>query len=82
VREPAGSDEVFRVTEPAGGVAGGPALSAAVDELVEAAVRGDELAIHKALTDLIPSFVSSLHLPERRSSDRRIAERAWSTRVE
>jgi FlaA1/EpsC-like NDP-sugar epimerase/UDP-N-acetylmuramyl pentapeptide phosphotransferase/UDP-N-acetylglucosamine-1-phosphate transferase len=82
VREPAGSEEVFRVTEPAGSVVGGPALAAAVDELVEAAARGDELAIHKALTDVIPSFVSSLHLPDRRRSDRRIAERAWPTRVE
>jgi FlaA1/EpsC-like NDP-sugar epimerase len=63
-REPAGSDEVFRVTEP-GGVPGGAALAARVDELVDAAVRGDVLAIHKTLTDVIPTFVSSLHLPDR-----------------
>lgn len=79
-REPAGSDEVFRVSEPSG-VAGGPALAAAVDELVDAAARGDELAIHKTLTDLIPSFVSSLHLPDRPASDRRIAGRG-RTRIE
>jgi FlaA1/EpsC-like NDP-sugar epimerase len=61
IREPAGSDEVFRVSEPSGIEAG--RLSAKVDEVVAAAARGDALSIHKTLSEIIPNFVSSLHLP-------------------
>ena len=38
-------------------------LAAKVDEVVAAAARGDVLSIHKTLSEIIPSFVSSLHLP-------------------
>jgi FlaA1/EpsC-like NDP-sugar epimerase/UDP-N-acetylmuramyl pentapeptide phosphotransferase/UDP-N-acetylglucosamine-1-phosphate transferase len=80
-REPAGSDEVFRVTEP-GGVPGGAALAGKVDELLDAAARGDVLAIHKTMTDVIPTFVSSLHLPERPVADGSSIGRGRPTRVD
>jgi FlaA1/EpsC-like NDP-sugar epimerase len=80
-REPAGTDEVFRVTEP-GAVPGGAVLDAKVAELVDAAARGDVLAIHKTLTDVIPTFVSSLHLPDRPAADGSAIGRGRATRVD
>jgi FlaA1/EpsC-like NDP-sugar epimerase len=60
-REPVGGDDMFRVTEPSGGIAGA-ALQATVEDLLAAAARGDVLGIHATLSELIPSFVSTLHL--------------------
>jgi FlaA1/EpsC-like NDP-sugar epimerase len=82
-REPVGGDDVFRVTEP-GETVSGSQLAQGVDELVRAAEAGDVLAIHKSLSDLVPTFVSSLHgLPIREvaASDRAAASRGkthWS----
>jgi len=65
VREPAGGDDVFRVHEP-GDEPSGRVLAAGIEELAAAAARGDRLAMHKCLSDLVPTFVSSLHdLPVR-----------------
>jgi FlaA1/EpsC-like NDP-sugar epimerase len=67
-REPVGGDQVFRVTEPSD-VASGAALAEKVAEVVAAARREDVLAIHKTLSEIIPSFVSSLHLGSTPASD-------------
>jgi FlaA1/EpsC-like NDP-sugar epimerase len=56
----AGGTDVFRVVE-ANEQLDGPALDRAIDELRQAAARGDALQIHRILSDCIPSFVSSLH---------------------
>ncbi len=83
-RRPAGGDDVFLVTEP-GELPSGPALARSVDELVEAARRGNALAIHKGLSELLPTFVSSLHgLPVAApaASDNASMSRGRATRVE
>jgi FlaA1/EpsC-like NDP-sugar epimerase len=58
--EPAGGTDVFRVVE-AHEQLEGHALDRAVEELRQAAVRGDSLQIHRILSECIPTFVSSLH---------------------
>jgi FlaA1/EpsC-like NDP-sugar epimerase len=60
VREPIAGDEVFRVREP-GVEPAGRALAEGIAELASAAATGDRLAMHKALSDLVPTFVSSMH---------------------
>jgi FlaA1/EpsC-like NDP-sugar epimerase len=60
VREPIAGDEVFRVREP-GVEPAGRALADGIAELASAAAAGDRLAMHKALSDLVPTFVSSMH---------------------
>jgi FlaA1/EpsC-like NDP-sugar epimerase len=60
VREAASGDDVFRVREP-GEEPEGRALAAGIDELAAAAARNDRLAMHKCLSELVPTFVSSLH---------------------
>jgi hypothetical protein len=64
-------------------VPAGPVLATKVDELIAAAARNDVLAIHNALSDLIPTFVSSLHLPDQpAASDSAAASRGRTTRLE
>jgi len=58
--EPAGGSDVFRVRE-AHDALDAPTLERAVEELRQAAARGDALQIHRILSDCIPTFVSSLH---------------------
>lgn len=58
--EPAGGGDVFRVHEPDPPLAG-DALRRVIRDLDLACVSGDELEIHRLLSDAIPSFVSSLH---------------------
>jgi FlaA1/EpsC-like NDP-sugar epimerase len=58
--EEAGDAEVFTVVEPDGGHERA-ALDHRVDSLIAAATRGDGLAVHHLLSELIPTFVSSLH---------------------
>jgi FlaA1/EpsC-like NDP-sugar epimerase len=60
VREPIAGDDVFRVREP-GVEPAGRALAEGIAELASAAAAGDRLAMHKALSDLVPTFVSSMH---------------------
>jgi FlaA1/EpsC-like NDP-sugar epimerase len=81
-RELAGSDDVFRVTEPSdSALAAG--LAHRVDELVAAATAGDVLAIHKILSDMLPTFVSSLHRPDRAAAaDRSAASRGRAKRAD
>jgi FlaA1/EpsC-like NDP-sugar epimerase len=59
--EPAGGPDVFRVQE--AHELDAPALERAIEELREAAARGDVLQIHRVLSECIPSFVSSLGVP-------------------
>jgi FlaA1/EpsC-like NDP-sugar epimerase len=61
VRESIAGDEVFRVREP-GVEPSGRALADGIAELSSAAAAGDRLAMHKALSDLVPTFVSSMHV--------------------
>jgi FlaA1/EpsC-like NDP-sugar epimerase len=60
VREPIGGDDVFRVREP-GLEPSGRELAAKIAELEAAAAGTDTLTMHRALSELVPSFVSSLH---------------------
>ena len=61
--EAVGNSDVLRVREPDAPVRS-TVLAASVAELERAAAHGDRLGIHRALSDLIPTFVSSLHLPD------------------
>jgi FlaA1/EpsC-like NDP-sugar epimerase len=58
--EPVGEGDVFRVQEPDPPLSGA-GLRATIDALTAAAARGDDLEVHRLLSDAIPSFVSSLH---------------------
>jgi FlaA1/EpsC-like NDP-sugar epimerase len=58
--EPVGGGDVFRVQEPDPPLSGA-GLQATIDALAAAAARGDDLEVHRLLSDAIPSFVSSLH---------------------
>ena len=58
--EPAGGTDVFRVVEVHEQL-DGAALDRAIEELRQAAGRGDALQIHRILSDCIPTFVSRLH---------------------
>ena len=58
--EPAGGSDVFRVREAHDGL-DAQTLERAIEELRQAAGRGDALQIHRILSDCIPTFVSSLH---------------------
>ena len=60
VHERIAGDDVFRVREP-GVEPAGRALADGIAELASAAESGDRLAMHKALSDLVPTFVSSMH---------------------
>jgi FlaA1/EpsC-like NDP-sugar epimerase len=55
--EAAGDTDVFRVLEP-GSVIHSVNLQRAIDDLANAAQRGDALAIHRSLSELIPTFYS------------------------
>ncbi len=57
--DPAGEGDVFRVHEPQPPLAG-DALRRVIHDLELASGSGDELEIHRLLSDAIPSFVSSL----------------------
>jgi FlaA1/EpsC-like NDP-sugar epimerase len=58
--EPAGGTDVFRVVEVHEQL-DGVALDRAIEELRQAAGRGDAMQIHRILSDCIPTFVSRLH---------------------
>jgi FlaA1/EpsC-like NDP-sugar epimerase len=58
--EPAGGTDVLRVVEVHDQL-DGAALDHAIEELRQAASRGDALQIHRILSDCIPTFVSRLH---------------------
>jgi len=58
--EPAGGSDVFRVREAHDGL-DAPTLERAIEELRQAAARGDALQIHRVLSECLPTFVSSLH---------------------
>lgn len=58
--EPVGTGDVLRVQEP-DPLLQGEALLNVVERLRAAASRGDTLAIHHILSDVLPTFVSSLH---------------------
>jgi FlaA1/EpsC-like NDP-sugar epimerase len=55
--EAAGDTDVFRVLEP-GSVIHSVNLQRAIEDLAKAAQRGDALAIHRSLSELIPTFYS------------------------
>jgi FlaA1/EpsC-like NDP-sugar epimerase len=55
--EAAGDTDVFRVLEP-GSAIHSANLHRAIEELSRAAQRGDELAIHRSLSELLPTFYS------------------------
>jgi FlaA1/EpsC-like NDP-sugar epimerase len=61
--EAVGNSDVLRVREPEAPIRSN-VLAASVADLERAAGTGDHLAIHRALSELIPTFVSSLHLPD------------------
>jgi FlaA1/EpsC-like NDP-sugar epimerase len=58
--EAVGDSDVLRVREPEAPIRSG-VLAQSVAELERAAATGDRLGIHRLLSDLIPTFVSSLH---------------------
>lgn len=58
--EPTGGGDVFLVREPAPALEG-EALRRAIATLGAAARSGDELAVHHALSEAVPTFVSRLH---------------------
>jgi FlaA1/EpsC-like NDP-sugar epimerase len=55
--EAAGDTDVFRVLEP-GSAIHSANLHRAIEDLTRAAQRGDELAIHRSLSELLPTFYS------------------------
>jgi FlaA1/EpsC-like NDP-sugar epimerase len=57
VVDPAGDTDVFRVLEP-GSAIHSANLHRAIEDLTRAAQRGDELAIHRSLSELLPTFYS------------------------
>jgi FlaA1/EpsC-like NDP-sugar epimerase len=62
--EAVGNSDVLRVREPDAPVRSS-VLAASVGDLEHAAAVGDALRIHRVLSELIPTFVSSLHdVPE------------------